>query len=118
MPPFADYGLPRPVPILPLLIRRGLYLHEPHAPYPTTGVFALLLAAALDKRVTVAGIDLYRHPSGRAYTNDQSPHNLLPARHNQTCDRTHLNTALARLGDRATVHPHLSQLLNAEANLR
>lgn len=112
MQAFAAHGLPRPVPILPLLVRVGLYRHEPFAPYPTTGVFALLLAAALEKRVTVAGIDLYRHPSGRAYTNDQ-PHRSLPKQHDESCDLAHIQAALDRLGDRVTVHPFLQSLLMA-----
>ena len=53
-PAFARHGLPRPAPILPLLIRAGLYRHAPGEPYPTTGVFAVLVAAALGKRVRAA----------------------------------------------------------------
>ena len=113
--PFADYGLPRPVPILPLLVRAGVYEHEPFAPYPTSGVFAVLLAAALSKPVVVAGIDLYQHPSGKAYTNDQ-PFLGLPAQHSQACDRAHLLSVLHRLGDQAAVHPFLRELLGGDAD--
>jgi len=112
MLPFARFGLPRPVPILPLLVRRGVYLHEPYAPYPTTGVFALLLAAALDKPVTVAGIDLYRHPTGRAYVNDQA-HDGWPKQHSEACDTAHIRGAIDHLAGRATLHPHLAGLLHA-----
>jgi hypothetical protein len=50
--PFADFPsaeLPRPVPILPLLIRKGKYIHRPGGPHPTTGEFLALLVAALGK---------------------------------------------------------------------
>jgi hypothetical protein len=49
---FADFpaaGLPRPVPILPLLIRKGKYTHNPGGPYPTTEEFLALLAAAVGR---------------------------------------------------------------------
>jgi hypothetical protein len=52
--PWADFvstGLPRPVPILPLLIRKGKYAHQPGGPHPTTAEFLALLAAALDKKI-------------------------------------------------------------------
>jgi hypothetical protein len=48
---FVSAGLLRPVPILPLLIRKGEYKHQPGGPHPTTGEFLALLAAALGKRV-------------------------------------------------------------------
>lgn len=41
---FVSLGLPRPVPILPLLIRKGLYTHRPGSPTPTTDEFLRLLA--------------------------------------------------------------------------
>ncbi|MCC6681261.1 MAG: hypothetical protein IT445_10220 [Phycisphaeraceae bacterium] len=107
---FARLELPRPVPVLPLLVRQGLYRHEPHAPYPTTGVFALLLASALGKHVTVAGIDLYQHDSGRAYLNDQH-HPGWPAKHSEACDLRHIRFALERLGEQACIHPHLTSRL-------
>lgn len=51
--PFVDFvaaGLPRPLPILPLLIRRGLYTHHSGGPYPTTTDFLKLLRVALGER--------------------------------------------------------------------
>jgi hypothetical protein len=41
---FTAAGLPRPLPILPLLIRTGRYVHQPGGPPPATR--ALLIAAA------------------------------------------------------------------------
>lgn len=111
MLPFVDLGLPRPVPILPLLTREELYRHEPGGPYPTTGVFALLLAAALGKHATIAGIDLYRHPSGQMYTDPAAATPLWPDRHSEGCDTSHIRAALERLQIKATVHPWLQQLL-------
>jgi hypothetical protein len=52
--PFVDFlaaGLPRPVPILPLLIRKGKYVHRPGNPLPTAEGFLQLLAAALKNDV-------------------------------------------------------------------
>jgi hypothetical protein len=46
---FLAYGLPRPVPILPLLVRAGLYYHKPGGPHPTSYQFALLVANAVEK---------------------------------------------------------------------
>ncbi len=36
LPPldFVSHGLPRPLPVLPLLIRKGLYCHHPGGPHP------------------------------------------------------------------------------------
>ena len=91
---FARFDLPRPVPILPLLIRQTLYRHEPNAPFPTTGVFALLLAVALGKPVATAGIDLYRHPSGRAYADDSEPPcQAWPSYHSLDCDLRQIQRA-------------------------
>jgi hypothetical protein len=114
MLPFARYKLPRPVPILPLLVRENVYQHEPFSPYPTTGVFALLLAAALGKRVTVAGIDLYRHPTGQAYMNEQTFRGL-PKQHSEACDLAHIRRAFDRLGENKSVNPHLAQLVGERA---
>jgi hypothetical protein len=53
--PFVDFvsaGLPRPMPILPLLIRKGLYTHRPGGPPPETSELLRMLAAALDKKIT------------------------------------------------------------------
>ena len=48
---FASAGLPRPVPMLPLLIRRGLYRHQPGGPTPDLTELLMLLAAALQKPI-------------------------------------------------------------------
>jgi hypothetical protein len=40
---FVTLGLPRPVPILPLLIRKNLYTHRPGGPAPTIDEFLELL---------------------------------------------------------------------------
>lgn len=53
---FAAHGLPRAVPILPLLIRTGLYTHQPSRRPPQTYVFAVLLAAALRKKILLRGV--------------------------------------------------------------
>ncbi len=44
---FIAFGLPRPVPILPFLIRAGLYTHRPGGPSPEPQAWLILLAAAL-----------------------------------------------------------------------
>jgi hypothetical protein len=54
--PFVDFvsaGLPRPVPILPLLIRLGVYIHQPGGPLATAEQMLTLLTAALDKAVAL-----------------------------------------------------------------
>ncbi len=48
---FVSAGLPRPVPLLPLLIRRGLYSHQPGGPNPDLTELLILLAMALQKRM-------------------------------------------------------------------
>jgi hypothetical protein len=53
---FAEFSLPRPLPILPLLIRAGLYVHRPHAPPASWYVFAALMSAALRKDLLLHGI--------------------------------------------------------------
>jgi hypothetical protein len=55
---FAAHGLPRAVPILPTLIRAGVYTHDLAASAPDVHTFALLLAAALQKRVLLRGIEI------------------------------------------------------------
>lgn len=44
---FASFGLPRPLPLLPLLIQAGVYKHHPAAEPLGTAEFAALLAKAL-----------------------------------------------------------------------
>lgn len=110
---FVGAGLPRPVPILPLLIRAGLYRHRPGQPYPTTGVFLLLLAVALQKEAAVAGIDLYRHPSGSPYLG-QAPGSedfRWPDWHSQACDTSHIRAAVGSADKPVSLHPILANLL-------
>lgn len=99
---FEALGLPAPAPILPLLRRRGLYEHRPGRPYPTSGVFLAMVAAALDKPTCVAGIDLYRHPSGRMYVHRklEEGHVIWPNKHSEAVDIEHLRLVVARLGPR------------------
>ena len=46
---FASAGLPRPWPVLPLLIERGVYTHRPHHETSSSGELMSLMAAALGK---------------------------------------------------------------------
>jgi len=106
--PFESFGLPRPIPILPALIRMGLYTHVPNGPYPTTGVFLALLAAAVapdNVQIHLAGIDGYAHPSGHIYahappTSDSS----WPACHSPDADTAALARLSAHLGPRLHLH--------------
>lgn len=100
-PQWAKLGLPRPVTILPTLLRAGLYAHRPHQPYPTTGVFLLLLAVALGKEVEAAGIDLYASEQGHTW----------PDRHSRECELRHLRLARSRAGERLTLSSALQQIL-------
>ena len=52
---FLAHGLPRPLPILPLLIRRARYVHRPGGPYPSDSALLVALAEALDKPAILAG---------------------------------------------------------------
>jgi len=54
---FAEAGLPRAVPILPLLIRTGLYEHRTVGTFLEPWEFAALVATALDKQVIHAGFE-------------------------------------------------------------
>jgi hypothetical protein len=47
---FTAHRLPRPLPILPLLIRKGIYVHRPGGPYPNPAELATLLTQALGKQ--------------------------------------------------------------------
>lgn len=47
--PFAAFGIPRPVPILPWLIRQGQYCHRPGGPRPSTQDFLQMLVASFRK---------------------------------------------------------------------
>lgn len=111
---FVSVGLPRPVPILPLLIRAGLYSHRPGKPYPTTGTFLLMLAVVLQKDVAVAGIDFYRHPSGSLYNDQPAPTQdfCWPDWHALDCDRFHIRSALDKATAPVAVHPFLAEMLD------
>lgn len=116
---FAAYDLPRPVPILPLLIRTGLYTHNPRGKYPTSGVFLVLLAAALGKQVDVAGIDLYRHPSGREYVDSTAAGPIQwPSQHSERCDIEHLRKAMQYGKGRMRLSPFLQGLIDNAALTR
>jgi hypothetical protein len=54
---FGSVNLPRAIPILPLLIRSGLYIHQEKQHPPTILAFAELLAAAMRKKFTILGND-------------------------------------------------------------
>jgi hypothetical protein len=55
---FTQHGLPRAAPILPLLIRLGLYTHDASGEHLGIYTFAVLLAAALQKQILLLGVDL------------------------------------------------------------
>lgn len=55
---FVSAGLPRPVPLLPLLIRTGVYRHRPGAPATKAKAFLVMLAVALGKPAHVSGIEI------------------------------------------------------------
>ena len=46
---FVGHGLPRPLPILPLLIRTGKYVHQPGGREPSPKALLAALAEALGK---------------------------------------------------------------------
>jgi hypothetical protein len=52
---FLAHGLPRPLPILPLLIRTGKYVHKPGGSCPTPVALLMSLAEALERPAIVAG---------------------------------------------------------------
>lgn len=108
--PFPSFGLPRPIPILPALIRAGLYTHNPKGPYPTTGVFLTLLAAAVTNatEIHLAGIDSYAHPSGKTYAHAPQPPDptapIWPPEHSPDVDHAALTAATNALGNRLINH--------------
>jgi hypothetical protein len=108
---FGSLGLPRPVPVLPWLIRQGYYTHRPDEPYPTTGVFLVMLAISLGKTVDVAGIDNYQHPGGMVYAGVSADDFELPERHSRLCDLAHLSSALARATCPVSLPGNLRDLL-------
>jgi hypothetical protein len=54
---FVDFSLPRPLPMLPLLLRAGLYVHQPQELPPSPDTLARLLAAALNKKDVISQSD-------------------------------------------------------------
>ena len=50
---FVSCELPRPLPMLPLLIRTGQYVHRPGGPEPDAGWLLVALARALKKQVVL-----------------------------------------------------------------
>lgn len=46
---FTDFGMPRPLPLLPLLIRERTYVHQPGGPAPSAHELAIALKVALEK---------------------------------------------------------------------
>jgi hypothetical protein len=83
---FSKFDL-QPIPIGPTLLNAGFDGFDA-LPYPTSGVFLMLLAAALGKKADVSGIDLYRHHSGRTYVQDapNAPPFAWPVHHSLECD--------------------------------
>ena len=112
---FAALGLPPALSVLPLLEQTDLYHYDTGRPYPTTGAFLVMVAAALSRRTFVAGIDLYRHPSGRMYVDRQLEigHFAWPSHHSEAIDVEHLRRAADRLGDKLTCTGVYAQLLGA-----
>lgn len=105
---FDRYGLPRPSPMLPALIRHGVYTHEPFAPAPSTGVFALLLAATLGKCVMVCGIE-----AGRSADGVKPHHHMDTLKNTNTTRIAHLRAACDACERGVTMHPRLAQLIAA-----
>jgi len=56
---FTEIGFERPRPILPILIKRGLYVHDPGGQHPSNSLFAMLLAMTLEKDVAFIGVPLH-----------------------------------------------------------
>lgn len=108
VPPFdfAAFGLD-PISILPALTAAGLY-EAGSWPYPTSGVFLLLLAAAIGKHADVAGIDLYRHVSGKVYAIDSdSQTHAWPQFHSLDCELSHLRRATRHAPGMFNLSPEL-----------
>ncbi len=55
--PFDRLGLPRPLPLLPTLIRAGIYTHQPHGPTPSTNDWIIMLGQALGSSSQRLGLD-------------------------------------------------------------
>jgi hypothetical protein len=108
---FEQFDL-NPIPIGPLL-RNGGFEHFDASVYPTSGVFQTMLAASLGKGADVAGIDLYRHTSGRTYVDDtqETPSFVWPKYHSLNCDLRHLRQVAGRLQGKLNLSPELSRAL-------
>ena len=108
---FSEFGID-PIPIGPLLQEAGLGSFD-HEPYPTSGVFLMLLAAALKKGADVAGIDLYRHASGRTYVTDVTSGQFLwPAHHRLECDLACIRETIHKNPSGFDLSPELLQAIN------
>lgn len=106
---FKAHDLPQPVGIRSTLETAGLYAHEP-GPYPTSGVFLVLLAAALGLSTDIVGIDIYGHRSGRIYATDRIARSsgfVWPPYHSAACEIAHLRRAMAYAGGRMRGSPEL-----------
>jgi hypothetical protein len=110
---FVSAGLPRPMPILPQLIRQDYYVHRPGQPYPTIDVFLAMLAISLRKRVHVLQIEVSQQPGGKVYAGDaRSARDVtLPVRHNRQCDLKYLREAMAKASAPVVLAEHLQQLI-------
>lgn len=70
---------------------------------PTNGAVMVAVAAALaPERLTIAGMDLYRHPAGR-YPGDRSPENDFPQMHDAEVEIEIIAAALAAFGGEVTI---------------
>lgn len=104
-PAWEAHGLPRPISIMPLILRADVYHHDPNRPYPTTGTLMVMLAAALDKTATARGMDLYQTPDQTPANIGESvtPHQPLPAPHGFEEELVHLRRALKHAQGRLTL---------------
>lgn len=110
---FSEFDI-SPYPILPALIASGLY--DPTIyPYPTSGVFLVLLATALGLLADITGIDLYQHPSGKTYINERANEARFdwPSHHSLECDVEHLRRANNHAPGRLCFSRELQQFLSS-----
>jgi hypothetical protein len=105
-PAWEAHHLPRPVPVLPLLLRSGLYRHQPNGPYPTTGTLMVLLAAALEKEVIACGMDLCQASDTR-----QDQPRPLPAPHAFETELACLRHAMTQATSRVQIHGQANRWL-------
>lgn len=110
---FEQFGL-NPLPIGPLLGSAGFNEFDASV-YPTSGVFLTMLASALGSGADVAGIDLYRHPSGRTYVDDaqKAQEFAWPEHHSLDCDLHHLREVARRLSGKLNLSPELRDALQS-----